>query len=165
MQGLVLLLLAVTPPRQPGFSASLPPAPAAPPALGTKEADGGASCKAGRPCALPPGRSSRSCHPFPPPHPEGTDRDPRGRRGETPPAISSHRKALPRPDLDPQPLQGAAASGTEPEAAGYLSPGVLSPEQPRADVHVLQRVGLLLRAHRPHLDGLWGGGSRGHTQV
>ena len=122
MQGLVLLLLAVTPPRQPGFSASLPPAPAAPPALGTKEADGAASCKAGRPCAPPPGRSSRSCYPFPPPHPEGTDRDPRGRRGETPPATSSHRKALPRPDLDPQPLQGAAESDTGPEAAGCLSP-------------------------------------------
>ena len=63
--------------------------------------------------------------------------------------------------LDPQPLKGAAATGTGPEAAWCLSPGGLSPEQPGADVRILHRVGLLLRGHRPHLAGLWGEGSRG----
>ena len=63
--------------------------------------------------------------------------------------------------LDPQPLRGAAATGTGPEAAGCLRPGGLSPEQPGADVRILHRVELLLRGHRPHLAGLWGEGSRG----
>ena len=71
--------------------------------------------------------------------------------------------------LDPQPLQGAAASGTGPEVARCLSPGGLSPgEQPGAEVRVLQWVWLLLRGHRPHLasldlrrPGAWGGGNRG----
>ena len=148
------------PPRQPGFSASLPPAPAAPPALGTKEADG-ARCKAGRPCAPPPGRSSRSCYPFPPPHPEGTDRDPRGRRGETPPATSSHQKSSPSPW--PRPSAPARRSSVRhwPWGCGLSQPRWGSPEQPRPDVHVLHRVGLLLQGHRPHPAGLWGGGIRG----
>ena len=71
--------------------------------------------------------------------------------------------------LDPQLLQGAAASGTGPEAARCLSPGGLSPgEQPGAEVRVLQWAGLLLRGHRPHLasldprgPGAWGGGNGG----
>ena len=111
---------------------------------GTKEADWAASCKAGRPCAPPPGPSSRSCYPFPPPHPEGADRDPRGRRGETPPlqaAIGKRSLAL---TLDPQPLQGAAQALAR--GGGVSQPRRGSPgEQPGAEVRVLQRVGLLLR--------------------
>ena len=127
MRGPVLLLLAVTPR---GSLGSQPPCLLLPLPLllpGLKRLTGQRAAKQGDPAprhhVTLPVPATLSRYPFPPPHPEGTDRDPRGRRGETPPATSSHPKALPRSDLDPQPLQGAAASGTGPEAAGCLSAG------------------------------------------
>ena len=67
---------------------------------------------------MPPG----SCYPFQLPHPEGADRDPRGWQRETPLHATTGKYSLAL-TLDPQPLQGAAASGTGPEVAGCLSPG------------------------------------------
>ena len=167
--GPVLLPLAVTPL---GSLRSQPPClllllPLLLP--GTKDADWAASCKAGRPCApyqvpLPiPATPSRLLTQR---AQTGTPAAGVGRPHSLQAAIGKLSLAL---TLDPQPLQGAAASGTGPEAARCLSPGGLSPgEQPGAEIRVLQWVGLLLRGHLPHLASLdprgpeaWGGGNRG----
>ena len=104
------------------------------------------------------------------PSPRGRRQGPRGLRGETPPlqaAIGKRSLAL---TLDPQPLQGAAQALAR--GGGVSQPRRGSPgEQPGAEVRVLQRVGLLLRGHRPHLAGLdprgpgtWGRGQPGATR-
>ena len=140
---------------------------------GTKEAGGAASCKAGRPCAPPPGPSSSSCYPFPSPHPEGADRDTRGRRGETPTATSSHQKALPRPD--PWPSAPARLSSIRhwPWGAGCLSPGGAHQENSREQTFASCSglgfssgdTGCILPAWTSAGRGRGVGAAPGHTQV
>ena len=164
VRGPVRLPLAVTPL---GSLVSQPPCLLLPLPLllpGTKEADGAVSCKAGRPCTLPPG-PSWVLLPLP-------AASPRGHRQGPPwpawgdPTTCSYWKALPHPDPRPSAPERCSSIRHWPWGSGLSQPRLGSPgEQLGADVGVLQWVGLLLQGHRPHLASLWGGGSGGHTQV
>ena len=120
VRGPVLLPLAVTPL---GSLGSQPPCLLLPLPLLLLGLSWAASCKAGRPCALPPGPSSRSCYPFPPPHPRALTGIPAAGVGR-PHRYKQPSESAPSPwPSTLRPWEGSAASGTGPEAAGCLGPG------------------------------------------